>query len=101
LNSQSTFHENWDTFVCRVKRTPMNTHQFLSYNGPAKPKNSEEVNHVMVVRGNKKPNKLRDCTRGCRYSDMSHANNFTFENDLQDGDPADPTLQTYITQPSS
>uniref|UniRef100_A0AC35GR17 Uncharacterized protein n=1 Tax=Panagrolaimus sp. PS1159 TaxID=55785 RepID=A0AC35GR17_9BILA len=98
LNSQSTCHENWDTFVCRVKRTPMNTHQFLSYNGPGKPKNFEEVNHVMVIRGNKKPSKLRDCIRGCKYSDMSHANNFTFEND-QDGD--DPTLQTQIIQPSS
>jgi hypothetical protein len=100
LNSQSTCHEEWNTFVCRVKRTPINTHQFLSY-GPAKPKNSGEVNHVMVVRGNKKPNKLRDCTLDCAFSDKSHANNMTIENDLQDGDPTDPTIQTQITQPSS
>uniref|UniRef100_A0A914QQ74 Uncharacterized protein n=1 Tax=Panagrolaimus davidi TaxID=227884 RepID=A0A914QQ74_9BILA len=76
----------------------MNTHQFLSYAGPEKPKNSDEVNHVMVVRGNKKPNQLRDCIRGCKFSDMSHANNMTFENDFDGGDP---TLQTQITQPSS
>uniref|UniRef100_A0A914Y0K0 Uncharacterized protein n=1 Tax=Panagrolaimus superbus TaxID=310955 RepID=A0A914Y0K0_9BILA len=95
--TQATCREDWDSFVCRVKRTPINSHQFLSYNGTEKPKNSDEVNHIIVIRGDKKPNKIRACSRGCTFSDMSHSNNITLETEYQ----GDPTLQTQVTQPSS
>uniref|UniRef100_A0A914QXB4 Uncharacterized protein n=1 Tax=Panagrolaimus davidi TaxID=227884 RepID=A0A914QXB4_9BILA len=72
----------------------MNTHQFLSVNDPKKPKTAEEINHVLVIRGNKEPNKLRECIREkCKFSDGSHPNNFIIENDVQSG--GDSTLHTH------
>uniref|UniRef100_A0A914YKK8 Uncharacterized protein n=1 Tax=Panagrolaimus superbus TaxID=310955 RepID=A0A914YKK8_9BILA len=97
LKSEVICREDWDTFLCRVKRTPINSHQFVSYNGTEKPKNCDEINHVLIIRGDKQPNKLRACSRGCTFTDISHSNNITIETELQ----GDPTLQTQVTQPAS
>uniref|UniRef100_A0A914QVS3 Piwi domain-containing protein n=1 Tax=Panagrolaimus davidi TaxID=227884 RepID=A0A914QVS3_9BILA len=113
LKNKSDSYSGWDALVCRVKRTPMNTHQFLSVNDPRKPKTADEVNHVLVIRGNKEPNELRKCIRRCDFCDWSHRNSFFFENDFQGGGGStlqtrgsekqmnDSTLQAEVTRLSS
>lgn len=58
---------------------------------------SDEINHIMVIRGDMKPNKIRECSRGCSFKDASHANNIFIDAAELIGDP---TLQTQTTQPS-
>uniref|UniRef100_A0AC35FCS1 Uncharacterized protein n=1 Tax=Panagrolaimus sp. PS1159 TaxID=55785 RepID=A0AC35FCS1_9BILA len=80
-NSPAACDEDWDTFVCRVKRTPLNSHQFLCYYGGEavpEPDNPNDINNIFILRGQHGKewqfDNLRECTRGCFIpTDKSHS----------------------------
>uniref|UniRef100_A0A914PQX8 Uncharacterized protein n=1 Tax=Panagrolaimus davidi TaxID=227884 RepID=A0A914PQX8_9BILA len=91
-NSPTACGEDWDAFVCRVKRAPSNSHQFLSYYGGAavdEPDNPNDINNIFILRGQWQFDDLRECSRGCFIpTEKSHVLHFDFETRLRHSPPS-------------
>uniref|UniRef100_A0A914Y5B4 Uncharacterized protein n=1 Tax=Panagrolaimus superbus TaxID=310955 RepID=A0A914Y5B4_9BILA len=69
------------------KRTPINSHQFLTYFGnvgTSEPDDPNDIHNILIIRGDRESDQIRECTRGCLFpDDFSHSTKFSLVTPLR------------------